>query len=346
MPSKLTFHLNGFDDKIFDRLERMQPGVVKVYEFPSDTNIDEMRRRFPRARIVYRQYTDLTYHDSADAYVAELRDTLAKLQGRGLIWEGINEPVLQNEADARALNQWFTRFAELMHAHGEQVAAFSFSTGNPNLDYVPLLAQAATACDYLALHEYHHPEFGGGDLTRYRQFRARLPAAARKPILITECGVDDGRNNGWQKYLSADQYRLLLENYDHELLRDSYVFGATIFQYGAGAPWHTFNVAGIGTALADYVANAGGGWLPAGSAEPTALEQAIQTAAQTHTWMPINTAAALYKFAQTKNLGYPQTDEFEYPHAGAQYLAQVFNLGIVYVKKGDWGNVQWAAKAE
>jgi hypothetical protein len=66
--------------------------------------------------------------------------------------------------------------------------------------------------------------------------------------------------------------------------------------------------------------------------------------AKKRTWMPINDQAALYKFAQQNNLGYPQTDEYEFICNNASYLGQVFNLGIVYVKKGDWGNVKWVKK--
>src|SRR5512142_27084 len=107
MPSKLTFHIMGFDSRVLDLLERMQPSIVKVFDFPSDSNIDEIRRRCPHTLIVYRQYTNLGHNDSADAFVFEMRDTLAKLSGRGLIWEGINEPVLNSEQDARTLSQWF-----------------------------------------------------------------------------------------------------------------------------------------------------------------------------------------------------------------------------------------------
>ncbi len=76
---------------------------------------------------------------------------------------------------------------------------------------------------------------------------------------------------------------------------------------------------------------------------PTPERAAIAAASQLY-WMPINTNAALYKFAQTQNLGYPQTDEFQFMWNGATYIGQVFNLGIVYVKQGDWGNVQWVKK--
>ena len=60
--------------------------------------------------------------------------------------------------------------------------------------------------------------------------------------------------------------------------------------------------------------------------------------------MPINTGGALYKFALANKLGYPQTDEFEFTYGSDTYVGQVYNLGIVYVKKGDWGNVKWVRK--
>ena len=113
MPSKLTFHIMGFDDKILNLLQQMQPSTVKLFNFPSDTNVDTIRRLCPKTLIVYRQFTNLGFNTPADQYVAELGDTLTKLSGRGLIWEGINEPVLNSTQDAQALNTWFLRFAEL-----------------------------------------------------------------------------------------------------------------------------------------------------------------------------------------------------------------------------------------
>ena len=80
------------------------------------------------------------------------------------------------------------------------------------------------------------------------------------------------------------------------------------------------------------------------SLPPPTLEEKVISAARKFTWMPINTEAALYKFAQTRNLGYPQTDEFEFTYGNDGYIGQVFNLGIVYVKKGDWGNVKFVNK--
>ena len=74
------------------------------------------------------------------------------------------------------------------------------------------------------------------------------------------------------------------------------------------------------------------------------LEKAILSRAQQFTWMPINDQTALYRFAQANNLGYPQTDEFETTFNNEGYVIQVYNYGIVYVKKGDWGNIKWLKK--
>lgn len=75
-----------------------------------------------------------------------------------------------------------------------------------------------------------------------------------------------------------------------------------------------------------------------------ALEVTAWRAARKLQWMPINDQAALYQFAQANRLGYPQTDEFEFTHNNETYVGQVFNLGIVYVKKGDWSKVKWVKK--
>ena len=74
------------------------------------------------------------------------------------------------------------------------------------------------------------------------------------------------------------------------------------------------------------------------------LESAVIAAAKKLTWMPINTGGAIYKFALAQNLGYPQTDEFQFTFNNVGYIGQVYNGGIVYVKNGDWGNCKWVKK--
>jgi hypothetical protein len=56
--------------------------------------------------------------------------------------------------------------------------------------------------------------------------------------------------------------------------------------------------------------------------------------------MPVNNGAALWKYAKANGLQDQQTDELSLTFNGESYIVQVFNLGIVYVKVGDWGNVK------
>jgi hypothetical protein len=60
--------------------------------------------------------------------------------------------------------------------------------------------------------------------------------------------------------------------------------------------------------------------------------------------MPVNNTAALWKFAKANGLQDQQTDEIEFTYNGQAYVCQVFNLGVVYCKKGDWGNVMLIRK--
>lgn len=77
----------------------------------------------------------------------------------------------------------------------------------------------------------------------------------------------------------------------------------------------------------------------------TGLEQAVLDRANAaKPWMPVNNTAALWKFAQAHNLQDQQTDEISFTYNGAQYIAQVFNKGVVYVKVGDWGNIKFLPK--
>ncbi|MBI4671252.1 MAG: M23 family metallopeptidase [Chloroflexi bacterium] len=77
----------------------------------------------------------------------------------------------------------------------------------------------------------------------------------------------------------------------------------------------------------------------------TGLEQAVLDRANAaQPWMPVNNTAALWKFAQARGLQDQQTDEIPFTYNGEQYITQVFNKGIVYVKVGDWGNIRFIPK--
>ncbi|MBI3536197.1 MAG: N-acetylmuramoyl-L-alanine amidase [Chloroflexi bacterium] len=83
-----------------------------------------------------------------------------------------------------------------------------------------------------------------------------------------------------------------------------------------------------------------------GEMRADSVTEMIQATANEVPELPINLESALYKFAQTNNLGCPQSDEIDFQASGADFIAQVFMGGIVYVKKGDWGNLKWVKKPQ
>ncbi len=264
MPSKLSLHLGSYPSNAFDTLEKMQPSVVKVFNQNSEMNIDEIRRRCG-ALIIYREYTNLDYHQAADAFYFQIKNSLDKLRGRGIIWEGINEPVPSSVDDAKALNAWFVRFAQIMHSEGERVAGFSWSTGNPTptqWNYViPNVVEAAAVVDVHAFHEYYSPQGKEQDWGLYRMFEQAMPPQSRKPVIITECGYDDSGqpSGGYQGKISNSQYMQILKAYDQVLLQDPYVLGATIYQWGDGN-WPSFDLTPLIPQLSDYLVSVGQGY--------------------------------------------------------------------------------------
>ena len=73
---------------------------------------------------------------------------------------------------------------------------------------------------------------------------------------------------------------------------------------------------------------------------PQDVPTAILEKAKSVTWMPVNNGAALWNFAKANGLQDQQTDELAVKINGEEYVLQVFNLGIVYAKVGDWGNIK------
>ncbi len=73
---------------------------------------------------------------------------------------------------------------------------------------------------------------------------------------------------------------------------------------------------------------------------PQNVEEAILQKAKSVPWMPVNNGAALWNFAKAHGLQDQQTDELKVTINGQEYVLQVFNLGIVYARNGDWGNIK------
>lgn len=263
MSSKLSWHIIGDPSPAFDDLRRSGAKVVKVFEYESPETLKALKQIVPL--VIYRKYVEQSFDRiSPDEFVTALP---AKLFGMGLVWEGVNEPVISTAEQATALSNWYIRLANLMHARGERVAAYSFSTGNPPLALVPFLADGARACDWLALHEYVKPNSDFSQVGRYKQFLTALPPNARRQVLITETGADSGgcEDCGWlgsNWRISPEGYLAILSHVDQLYAGDDSLAGATIFQFGGGKPWQNFSINGISKPLAQFIAASGGGILP------------------------------------------------------------------------------------
>lgn len=278
--SKLSLHISDWldPDVAFDFIGDTRVPVAKVFGNVAlnDTKIAVAKQRSPATTFVGRVYfpeqgierderapvdTVFNYDPIADARNAfqQMREIMEKLRGLVDVWEGYNEipidtpaPLTDRERQkARNFNAFTVEMARLMHEAGMKYAAYSFSTGNPvHVELWDLLVDGLRASDYLALHEYIAPneaftEFNTTMCNRYREAYARVPADARKPILITECGVDYNGEHGFKDRVSLPQYMSMMAEYDRQLMRDPFVVGATIFCYGVDdKKWVTYDIAG------------------------------------------------------------------------------------------------------
>jgi len=123
---------------------------------------------------------------------------------------------------------------------------------------------ALRLADYIGVHEYCAPRMDdprgldtggppeGWFVLRYRKWYPTLPSDCRKPLLITECGIDSGAvhwdpgaQGGWRSFTDAEGYLEQLAWYDQILQQDSYVAGATVFCWGTLDPvWDSHDISG------------------------------------------------------------------------------------------------------
>lgn len=353
--------LNGIS--ILDYVQTAKPRVILSMDHSRDI-WQKVKQISPNTFIIGRYYVEdgeqvfNQPETDATSFFNRMQSEAENMRGIYDAWMGYNESVVHSDLDAANLSRFYVKWGQLMRGAGLKSAAYSFSTGNPAAgfpkpggngnepNYWPLLAEGARACDYLSLHEYSAPHMqdGAGYLClRYRTAWNSLPADARKPILITETGIDGGvipggadAQKGWTFFTNEDGYLYQLKWYDDNLLADDYVMGATIFTMNAWGTQGSFAVAGADK-IRDYI---GAGGPPPPPPHEMTLEEAVLQAAHSVPWMPVNNTAALWKFAKQNGLQDQQTDELAFTYNGEPYITQVFNLGIPYVKVGDWGNIK------
>ncbi len=177
----------------------------------------------------------------------------------------------------------------------------------------------------------------------YRNFLNAVPTAMRMlPVYITETqpiiGNDPqwlNQNNGWVTgaFTEINTWNATAANQPIQAL--------TMFRWVNSTPNWCFSTK---SAVLDDFRNAiTKGFklrLPNGTLPSQTLEQAVTAAVGKVKWMPVNNTAALWKFAKANGLQDQQSDELNMTTGGDSYIVQVFNLGIVYVKVGDWGNIK------
>ena len=193
-------------------------------------------------------------------------------------WEGYNE--IGTGPDIENLGRFDAHIARFFHGEGIRYAAGGFSMTTPAMDEWPRYCQAildevdrghGDLPDFLHLHEYWFPGDdwddlvdSGGQIDPDRMRRAtqghmlhwrdlythpETPFSMRRPVIITECGWDQGwpQQLGYRQSARSDEdYVRWLVWYDQELQKPldgiDYVVGAAIYTYGHEKRWESFEI--------------------------------------------------------------------------------------------------------
>jgi LysM repeat protein len=303
MKSKLGLYyisLGGMD--VVGYLSIAKPRVIVSMEHSADT-WRAAKQASPNTLIVGRHYVDdpeQIFEDDpegrAEQFFNAMRPHAEQMRGIYDAWMGYNESVVQSPQAAQKLSRFYVRWGDLMRDAGLVSCAYSFATGNPELELWQHLVDGLKHCDLLSLHEYSAPTMDVWQTwlcLRYRRAMDALPADARKPIVITETGIDGGAGPankpqwGWRKFTDAAGYVATLQWYDRELQKDDYVIGAAIFAMNG---WGVDGSFGMGDVqqIRDYIAQGGN---PA----PVALKPPATTTPLTYTVQPGDTLSKIAK---------------------------------------------------
>lgn len=265
-------HVNAFTQDVRGTMGRGRPGLVKTLDFGPDwaTLKTEYGIRFLLGRVWCDDDSALAPTPEAAAERLWKR-CWEKVQRHAFALDALETP--WNEAHQRGAEleqhaRACRRFCELAHYEGLRVAVGNFSVGNPEPDeFAASFGPAMEAADYLSLHEYwlpgqfNAPWWAG----RWRRLLDALPTSLRRPVIISEMGIDGGLEGrpastaGWRAYdLTAREYTAELRAYTDAL--DGDVLGVALFNVGdyPGGRWGSFEAAGVAEVEA---------WLRAGPRE-------------------------------------------------------------------------------
>lgn len=208
----------------------------------------------PGGLVVYRPYWQ---YQTLDDPIGYARQAVNEAPWADVL-EGLNEAFQTRKHDELArYAAWSVMYGDELHRLGRRYACGSFSTGNPSLSIWIDYAPALTVADFLAVHEYGNPTMiGHQDCLRYRRLLGLLAPSLRRPVLVTECGLDDGQRHGWRT-LAADaaDYADQLVWYAQELASDG--TRAAIFSLGCRTDFSDFEYGDSAAVLGALLANVG-----------------------------------------------------------------------------------------
>lgn len=170
-------------------------------------------------------------------------------------WEfPINEAYQSNPGDIVKLAKATRLFTDILHDNGIKVIVGSFSTENPDLLFWSAFYPALETADYLGLHQYSHPTLMDNtenSTLRHEKVYELLPEELRKPLIITEAGIDhfiegdalnSGNHRGWKSYATASEYSAQLKWLHNKYSEFPYMFGWVIYCLGQYGDWNDFDL--------------------------------------------------------------------------------------------------------
>jgi len=358
MGSKLGPHINAIQPGIKEFIAQAKPRIIKTLDYGDPDFWREVKESSPDSFYLGRMFVPHQLLDNpkerARAFTEKLLPGAEPLADVFDAWEGYNEVAATTADGLMRLAEFEAEVARILHGHGLKSAVGGFATGNPEVDLWDYFWPALQEGDYLHLHEYSAPSMRDSVTwlcLRYRRAYERLPEHLRKPLLISECGIDGGvlpgagGPRGWKEFTDVDGYMADLQWYDEELQKDDgdagrvNVIGATIFCAGTIDPyWNSFNILGpVADRLSAHIQeNPAESWRPEPGPAPE-LEHIARNTAWNSKGIPFNPDAAFPRYARKRHMGVPETAEFTFVHQGKKYVAQGFTRYIIYTEEGKWG---------
>ncbi len=291
-PSRISAHLINDSTAGVSNIIAGHPRVLKILDLGSGMvqAARAYKAGTPDGKLVLRLYTPRSYPitddpgaSAMDFWTTVLQPPLNALSAsdRALIdyVEGPNEGDSTPTWQSLQAAQWFTGFwtnlAPLIVAANFKPCVGSIAVGNPPgtpteiqnyiSTFVPALRQAKSLGGAWSYHAYtlNYTTDVGVEYyysLRYRQFYSQFasqyPDLADLPLILSEGGVDQSgtpATSGWQARGTAADYERWLNWFDHQLARDSYLLGCTLFEIGNPTGWSSFDLEPIAGWFGNYL---------------------------------------------------------------------------------------------